>query len=230
MSTVALQSATSSPGTASGGAGEARASLADNFDSFLKLLTAQLTNQDPLEPMNANEFTAQLVQFSGVEQSIKTNQMLDELIALTRGDQLSRSADYLGAEIEADGSAVRLSESGRAELSYRLDGPAAAVELSVHDERGKLVWRSAGEGQAGVHTVTWNGLTAAGERLPEGLYTLEVAATDAGGESVPASTSIAGTVDGVEIAGEQIMLSIEGVLVPLEALTALRHQPAEPLI
>ena len=210
-------------------ASDARVGLAGNFDNFLKLLTTQLTNQDPLEPLDANEFTAQLVQFSGVEQSIKTNQMLDELVALTRVDQLSRSADYLGAEVEADGSTIRLGASGTAALTYRLGKAAAAVDLTIRDERGASVWQAAGDGEAGAHTLAWDGSGATGRRLPEGLYSLEVTASDVAGRSIPASTSIAGTVDGVEYgADHQVMLSIDGVLMPLDALRALRRPAAEP--
>ena len=225
MSTVTPPTASSPAGPSA--SSEARASLADNFDSFLKLLTTQLTNQDPLQPMDANEFTAQLVQFSGVEQSIKTNQMLDELISLTRADQLARSADYLGAEVEADGATVRLTAAGPANLTYRLEDPAAAVELSIRDAQGKLVWQAPGVAEAGAHAIAWNGRSSTGERLPEGLYTLEVAAIDGAGRPLTAATGIAGTVDGVEITGDQIMLSIEGVLVALGAVTALRRAPAD---
>jgi hypothetical protein len=82
--------ATSAAGSAAGKAGTARISLADDFDSFLQLLTAQLKAQDPLAPMDANQFTQQLVQFSEVEQAIKANDALGQLVALIRGDQLSR--------------------------------------------------------------------------------------------------------------------------------------------
>src|SRR5512132_470358 len=86
---------------ANASAAKSRIGLADDFDSFLQLLTTQLKHQDPLSPMDANQFTQQLVQFSSVEQAIKTNDVLGQLLSLVRSDQIGRSLDYLGAEVEA---------------------------------------------------------------------------------------------------------------------------------
>ncbi|TVQ38780.1 MAG: flagellar hook assembly protein FlgD, partial [Geminicoccaceae bacterium] len=83
-------------------------SLAEQFDGFLVLLTTQLKNQDPLSPMDANEFTSQLVQFTGVEQSVNINQKLDRMLALMGADRLGPGTAYLGKEVEAIGDKVVL--------------------------------------------------------------------------------------------------------------------------
>lgn len=202
---------------------DAAIGLAENFDSFLKLLTTQLTNQDPLQPMDANEFTAQLVQFSGVEQSIKTNRVLEELVGLARADQFARAAAYVGRQVTVDTAALRLDAGGAAEAFYRLADPAASVTFRIRDESGRVVFEGAGDGRAGSHTVPWNGLDQQGQRLPAGLYRVEVQATDGAGQPLDVETSISGTVDGVEINGAgRLMLSVDGVLVPSDALLALR--------
>lgn len=212
--------------TATQGSSSARVGLADNFDSFLQLLTAQLKAQDPLSPLDANKFTEQLVQFSGVEQSIKTNEVLAQLVALVRTDQLGRAADYIGAEVEAAGQTVRLGGDVPATLHYGLDAAATEVTIDIYDETGQLVSSTAGDTGPGVHSLTWDGLDPNGNRLPDGLYRFEVSAVDAGGEPLPVGTTLAGIVDGVEVAGDGLMLSVGGVLVPLDAVTAIRRPVA----
>lgn len=204
-----------------------RIGLAENFDSFLKLLTAQLTSQDPLSPLDANQFTQQLVQFTAVEQAIKTNATLGELLTLVRGDQLTRTAQFIGAEVEAGGETLRLGPERQAQLHYRLEQPAASVAIGIRNEGGELVFATSGETGAGEHRLAWNGLDARGRPLPEGLYRVEITATRARGEPVPVSTAIRGTVDGVELAGDHLLLSVDGVLVPAAAIRAIRA-PASP--
>jgi flagellar basal-body rod modification protein FlgD len=217
----------SNPGaaaTASAGASN-RIGLADNFDSFLKLLTAQLKSQDPLSPLDANQFTQQLVEFSGVEQALKTNDTLTQLVALVRSDQIARSIDYLGAEVETKGQTITLGGAQPAEVRYRLDRAASSVAISIYDSAGRRVATRQGEATAGSHSVPWNGRDQSGQALPDGLYRVEVAASDAAGEAVPVQTSLRGIVDGVEIDGDRLMLSVGGTLVPADALSAIRRPP-----
>lgn len=199
-----------------------RIGLAENFDTFLKLLTTQLTSQDPLAPLDANQFTQQLVQFTGVEQAIKTNAALGDLLALVRADQLARSTQYLGAEAEAGGETVRLGPGHQALLHYRLEQPAAKVAITVRNEAGEPVFAIEGDGRSGTHQLPWSGLDSWGRALPEGLYRVEIAATRERGEPVPVTTTIRGIIDGVEFAGDRVLLSVAGVLVPSEAIRAIR--------
>jgi flagellar basal-body rod modification protein FlgD len=200
--------------------------LADNFDNFLKLLTTQLQSQDPLSPLDATRFTEQLVQFTGVEQAIKTNDVLGQLVALVRADQMARAVGYLGAAVEAEGQTVRLDGDGPATVRYRLDQTAAEVAISIYDEAGRLVGGRQGATSSGVHDVPWDGRDPSGAQLPEGLYRVEVSASDAAGAPVPVSTTIVGTVDGVEMLGERLMLSVDGVLLPIDSITTVRRPPA----
>jgi flagellar basal-body rod modification protein FlgD len=216
--------ATASSATSS--AGNSRIGLADNFDNFLKLLTTQLQSQDPLAPLDATQFTEQLVQFTGVEQAIKTNDVLGQLVAMVRADQVARAVDYLGAEVEAKGQTVRLGAGAPASVHYKLDQPAAEVVISIYDAGGRLVRAQQGSGLAGTHTVPWDGRDQTGAPLPDGQYRIEVAAKGANGAAVPVSTTMTGVVDGVELLGERFMLSVAGVLLPLDAVTAIRRPPA----
>ena len=217
--------ASTATGAAAAGssATKSRIGLADDFDSFLQLLTTQLKHQDPLSPMDANQFTEQLVQFSSVEQAIKTNDVLGQLLSLVRNDQIGRSLDYLGAEVEAPGQSVRLDGSTPAAVGYHLDQPASEVVISIYDQAGRLVATRQGTGEPGNHSVAWDGRDQSGQPLSEGLYRVDVAARNAAGEPVTVGTSVRGTVDGVELMNDKVMLSVDGVLLPLDSVTSIRR-------
>jgi flagellar basal-body rod modification protein FlgD len=223
--------ATSAAATAAAaGVASSRVGLADDFDSFLQLLTAQLKAQDPLSPLDANQFTEQLVQFSGVEQAIKTNEALGQLVALIRGDQLARSLDYLGAEVVAASQTLRLGSTGStgsAQASYLLAQSAAQLRIDIYDGAGRLVASQAGPAAAGSHAIAWDGRAPNGARLPAGDYRFEVVASDAAGQRLPVATNIRGQVDGVEIDGERLLLSVDGVLLPADSVSAIYRPPVD---
>lgn len=228
MLTESIASGSAPAGASGKTAADAQIGLAENFNGFLRLLTTQLTNQDPLEPLDANEFTAQLVQFTNVEQSIKTNSMLEQLLAVTRSDQLASGADFIGAFVEVDAGTIQVGSSGPSgQASYQLTEPAATVELSIRNESGELVWQGSGNPARGSHEVPWNGLDVTGRRVDPGLYRVEVKAVDGAGRPVAADTAIDGLVEGVEFDGAGgMMLSVGGVLVPSTSVTSLRRPAA----
>lgn len=203
-----------------------RAGLADNFDSFLLLLTTQLQNQDPTSPMDADQFTQQLVQFSGVEQQIKSTETLTELLSFMQSQQLSQSVSYLGSEVEAGGDVVRLGEDGIAKVFYELDDLAKEVTVTISDELGQVVATLPGEIGTGRHSITWHGLGDNGFQYTDGSFKIGILAQDAAGKSVSATTTVSGIVDGVELDDGQTKLSVDGVLMPLNQVTAVRTPTA----
>src|SRR5262245_12081217 len=123
---------------------KAASQLTSNFDTFLTLLTTQLKNQDPLEPMDSSEFTQQLVQFSSVEQQINANKNLETLIALTKARSSTDAVSYLGRNVTVtDGSGALV--GGSARWSYDLSNAAANTGVVVTDSRGRLVFVGRGE-------------------------------------------------------------------------------------
>ena len=135
--------------------------IASNFTEFLQLLTTQLKNQDPLSPLDTNQFTQQLVSFSQVEQAIDTNKNLQTLIALQNASQTVSALPLVGRTIEyADGTAPLA--NGQASFSYTLPSNAAAATLAVVDANGKTVFTRTAETAAGRHGFTWDGTTSAG--------------------------------------------------------------------
>ena len=170
---------------AAGRIGAGTTSLFSNFETFLSLLTAQLRNQDPLSPVDSNEFTGQLTQMAGVEQQLLTNDLLTSLLAAQQGTGLTTAATYIGKEATAVWSATRI-EDGAASWSYELAGEASEVTLQVLDGSGNVVWSGEGPGKTdGVHDFTWNGQTTGGGQVADGgVYTLKVVAKDGAGKAV----------------------------------------------
>jgi flagellar basal-body rod modification protein FlgD len=157
---------------------QSRVSLAENFDTFLTLLTAQLQNQDPLSPMDSNQFTQQLVQFSQVEQQIKTNEQLETMMEQSRAASAGTALSYLGRTAILDSKVTALKE-GSATWSYGLPDAAASLKIEVRNAKGVTVYSttSADRGQ-GSHLFQWDGKNNQGELQPEGAYQIVVTARD----------------------------------------------------
>jgi flagellar basal-body rod modification protein FlgD len=196
----------------------AQSRLAENFDTFLTLLTAQLKNQDPLSPMDSTQFTQQLVQFSQVEQSITQNQNLETLIGLTRSRTSADAVAYLGKTLTfTDGSGPLI--GGSAKWTYNLEGQASATALTVTDSRGRVVFSAPGETGNGAHEFTWNGKDNAGNQLPDGYYALTVRALLANGNPVASTMKSTGVVTEVDLSGSEPLLMIGPMTVPLSFAT-----------
>lgn len=199
-------------------------SLSDTFDNFLLLLTTQLKNQDPLDPMDSAKFTDQLVSFSGVEQQIKTNDKLDQLLSGQTTNQAAQAVGFLGKDITAEGDKVGLS-NGSATVSYDLAKAADKVEILLTDSTGKTVRRVAGPTEAGSHVLTWDGTDDYGNTVADGSYTVQVRATDADGNTVDATTYTSGTVTGLQTIDGAMQLMVGDTPVSLDKVTSI-HEPA----
>ena len=199
-----------------------RATLAEQFDGFLVLLTTQLKNQDPLSPMEANEFTSQLVQFTGVEQSVNMNKKLDQMLSLMAADTLGPGTAYLGKDIEAVGNQVLLGDTGGTRFGISLPPNVAAALVTVLDGNGQPVRVLQASAVPGEQSVFWDGLGAGGARVPPGTYKLRVDAVDPSGRVLQASTSVTGTVTGVESRYGGIVLTVGDREVALADVRSVR--------
>jgi flagellar basal-body rod modification protein FlgD len=192
-----------SQGGSTSGAAAASTSLADNFDTFLHILTAQIQNQDPLEPLDSSEFTQQLVQFSGVEQQIRANQQLETLISATRSNAGAALSGYLGAEAELSSAGAHY-RGQPVTWRYALPQDAAVASITVTDGKGKVVYAEAAERSAGSHDFTWNGqLTGGGAANPDNVYYLNVVATDAEGAAIEPSHTLRAVITGVDLSYDE---------------------------
>ena len=210
------------PKAEAGASGSALNKLANDFDSFLTLLTTQLQNQDPLEPLDSKEFTSQLVQFTSVEQAIQSNKNLEKLIALTGGNTSSAAFAYIGQEIRTSNSSTNLT-GGFAKWSYEVDPAAASSAISVKDAKGNTVFTQEGKTGAGLKEFIWDGKDKNGASFPDGVYSLSVTAVSADKKPVSTKVFTTGTVNNVEISGDEPTLFVGGVKVSLKEIIAVSH-------
>lgn len=205
---------------------DASTSLTETFDTFLSLLTTQLQNQDPLDPMDTEQFTQQLVSFSQVEQSIAANQKLDQLVELQTTSQLSTGVSYIGKSVEVVTDQLML-DGGSATLTYGLERKAAQTVISIVDQNGRPVRTVNGETDPGRHEFVWDGRDANGVELPDGLYGFRVDPVDNEGTPVELASASIGRVTGVEIVDDTLTLNIGELGVPFDKVFAVREDAGE---
>ncbi|MFM2042810.1 MAG: putative basal-body rod modification protein FlgD [Pseudomonadota bacterium] len=186
--TTALAGATEAG--AAGGNSAAQVRLASDTQSFLKLLTAQLTNQDPLSPVDPTQFVAQLAQFSTVEQAVESNTRLGEVLSQLRASGDRMDLAYLGREVEVESDRITLSAEGATQARYTVPEGADRVTLRILDADGTVV-RTLPAGTApGPRDLIWDGRGDGGGPLAPGSYRVEVAAQDSAGKALAAPVTI----------------------------------------
>jgi flagellar basal-body rod modification protein FlgD len=198
--------------------------LASNFETFLTLLTTQLRNQDPLSPVDSNEFTAQLTQMAGVEQQLLTNDLLKGLLAAQGGSGLSGAANYIGRDATAAWSATKYAD-GEATWSYELAANAGTATLQVLDSKGKVVWEGAAPDKTtGMHDFKWDGRSTTGNpAVEDGVYTLKITAKTSGGQALDAQVLTRGRITGVEMYDGAPYLTVGNSILPLSSVIALEE-------
>jgi flagellar basal-body rod modification protein FlgD len=190
---------------------DAGAALSGNFDTFLKILTSQIQNQDPLQPTDSAQFTQQLVQFSNVEQQIKTNTQLTSLLTQNRTATGASLAGYLGqtAEINQNGADF---EGQTVNWKYNLPSSAAKAVVTVSDANGKIVYSGDAATGEGEHAFDWKGELFGGGTAPKGAYYINIVAEDANAAKINATYSVLATVTGVDLTyGDPALTTSAGV-------------------
>lgn len=204
-----------------GQAANDRNSIAQDFDTFLTLLTTQLQNQNPLDPLDTNQFTAQLVQFTEVEQSIKLNDNIERLVKVSTANAITNIVSFLGGEVTIDGADAVLS-GGSASWDYTVDENSDAAIFSVLDSSGVPVYSETRSISAGTSEFTWNGTTHTGGVAPGGTYTLSITATNNSGVALNVSTDSVGTVQGVDLSGGEPVLLVDGKEITLDQIKSVK--------
>lgn len=205
-------------------AASSQATFGKNFDTFLKLLTSQLQNQNPLSPMDTTQFTQQLVQFSSVEQAIKQNSNLETLISMQRNSQSANAVNYIGKTVDMSGDRVGL-VGGEGKITYSLPETAGRVLINIYDTSGKLVTRKEGSTEAGSNIVKWDGRSDTGSQLPDGDYNVEISALNGTGGPITIDKKVSGTVTAVDYANGTVLLTVNGTKLPLSQLASVRGVP-----
>lgn len=202
------------------------ARLAENFDTFLQLLTTQLRNQNPLDPLDTNAFTQQLVQFSSVEQQLKTNDFLAALVASNANSVQTNAVSYIGKIVSAEGTRSELI-GGKAMWNFSLQ-ENATVTVTIRDSTGATAYSQTGPLQAGTGAFEWDGKRSDGTTAPPGTYTISMTGTNADGRNVAISTEFTGTVTGIDFTGSEPVLLIGTTRVNLSGVTSIRAVPQAP--
>jgi flagellar basal-body rod modification protein FlgD len=206
--TTALPASSSSSSASSANA-LASSQLAGNFQSFLTLLTTQLQNQDPLSPLDTNQFTQQLVEFAGVQQQLNTNDSLTTLVSLQQTAQSTQALGFVGKTAVVSGSTAAVVNGA---ATWELSVPTAAnVNVTITNSTGQTVYSnnysvSAGSNQA----FNWDGKGNDGTQWPDGQYKLTATGTDSAGNPVAVTTEIQGVVNSVDLTQSPPLLSING--------------------
>jgi flagellar basal-body rod modification protein FlgD len=183
--------------------------LADNFTAFLQLLTTQLRNQSPLDPLDTNQFTQQLVQFAQVEQQLKSNTQLETLVNIAQNSDKTAAIAFVGQRVVIDGATARL-DSGGATWAFAVDKPASA-DVTITDKNGQVAYTGSFTVEPGTQVFTWDGKGNDGSQWPAGDYTISVVAKDASGQSVAISTEVQGVVEGADLTKTPPLLQMGGL-------------------
>ncbi len=170
----------------------------EDLNKFLNLLVTQLKNQDPLDPMDATEFTAQLVQFAGVEQQIFANSNLEKLLKLEETNQISSLVGLIGKTVEAEGRTLPL-QNGKGTLSYVMPAGANKATITITSSAGLTVYTGDADTSVGKHTFNWDGKNNGGLLQNDGAYNILVSGTDNQGNLLEIQHSVSGRVTGVGI-------------------------------
>ncbi len=212
----------SASNTSASNADAAFKTLSGDYQNFLKLLTVQLQNQDPTNPTDTNQLTQNIAMLSTVEQQINTNKNLEKLIDIYNATQYNSVVSYIGKQIEAPGAGGSLT-SGQALFVYYLQDEANVVDYTITDEAGNVVYNGKGTTTRGRNEINWDGKGNSGEIMPNGVYTLEVAAKNASGDTVTSQIYTTGIVNAVDSVAGQVYMSIGELSIPIGQITSIRE-------
>ena len=218
--TSAIASAVTATGSRGGTADAATAELTGNIDTFLKLLTTQLRNQDPTDPMDPNQMVGQLSQFAMVEQQIAVNRHMNSLISLQRSAVMLDAAGLVGQKVEVESGSIDLRGGATQAIALpSADGAVRQVRIAITNQAGDKVREAVVPLDASGSSWTWDGRHDAGRVAADGTYSVTVAGLDSSGRSRRSITSaVSGTVTSIERSGDLAMLALGTLVVPADAL------------
>lgn len=215
---ASIKAPTAAAGSAASATGSAQTSLTNNYNDFLKLLMTQLQNQDPTSPMDTNQFTSQLVQYSSVEQQIATNTSLTQLIQLTQGGEVLQASSLVGKPVTVTSDRIAL-QGGKGGLQF--DAPTAGpVSIGVYSDSGVKLREAVVDSQAGRNTWSWDGQDSQGKAVLDGAYRTVVSG-QAGGAAQSLPFTVSGTATGVQKSGNALQVQLGALKVDLSAVQSL---------
>ena len=213
VATAAARSSSSATGSS------ALASLSNNLGNFLSMLMTQLQNQDPTSPLDTNQFTSELVQFSSVEQQIQTNSSLTQLITLTQAGEVMQGTAMIGKRVIAATDHVPL-QNGQGTINFST--PAAAqVNIAITTDAGVKVRDATLSANAGANSWTWDGTDNKGKAVTDGAYHVAVTTADAKGVANALAFTVTGTATGVTSESNAVRLQLGTLGVDFSAVRSV---------
>jgi flagellar basal-body rod modification protein FlgD len=224
MSTVSAATAASTTSAASQVTVAGSQEIAGNFNTFLQLLTTQLQNQDPLSPLDTNQFTEQLVEFASVEQQINENSNLQTLISLQQTSAATQAMQFLGSSVTVNSSAATLANATGQSATWNLNSAAPATgNVTITNSSGATVYTGTTTLSTGNQTFSWNGKGNNGITYPDGTYTMAITATGANGTAVTVSPQVQGTVTAVDVSQSPPQVTVGGQSYPISSIQSITN-------
>lgn len=188
-------------------------------DDFLKMLLAQLKNQDPLKPVDGTDFAAQLAQFTSIEQLTNMSTQLASLASSQAAMTNTTAIDLIGKQVTAGGGNTVTVSGDTAQITYNLEKNAKQVTVNIYDASGSQIDSLEFNSQSqGVNTITWNCAD-----LPKGNYKFDVTATDTSGNSINTQGIISGTVTDVKFKNNVIYITVGGQDIPMSSVLSVKR-------
>lgn len=222
-----ILSSISDASSATGGtkSGDDAENLQDDLNRFLNLLVTQLKNQDPLDPMDSNEFTSQLVQFASVEQQIYQNANLEKLVNAQETSQISSMVNFIDKTIEVDAERFPL-ENGQAEFTYTMPAGAKSASIIIRSPAGLTIYEQDANLDQGQHTFEWDGRNSAGQTMADGEYSAIITGLSNQNELLNISQTAFGRVTGIGIDNGVTSLFMGDIEVPQTKVLSVKESPA----
>ncbi len=197
-------------------------------DSFIKLFLAQLNHQDPLSPMNTENFGAQIAQFSTVEQLYNANESLEDIKGIQSGDSKYHALDLMGKEVQAQSDKVVLGKDSSAKGAFYLDTAAEGCVIRIYDDNGKAVKDIDLEDlPAGTHSFEWDGRDEDGNLRVAGVYTYDVSAVSPEGDFITAEKYVQGTVTRVSLYEDEPVIYVNDTPMSMEQIVNIKVPGSE---
>ncbi|PTS78497.1 flagellar hook capping protein [Sphingomonas sp. HMWF008] len=219
MSLIASTQNPATPVVAAPGS-TAKSTIGSDFNMFLKLLTTQMQNQDPLSPMDSAQYTQQLVQYSQVEQSVLQSGTLKDILASLSTQSVSQAAGFIGRDAEFDTAVAGLGAKP-ASWTYAAAGDVTTGTATITDALGKVVDTRTVALTGKNGSYSWDGLLPNGMKATDGAYTLSLSAQNAAGATIPITIRSIGTVTAVNAVNGVVTLGVNGAQLPVGKLVSL---------
>jgi flagellar basal-body rod modification protein FlgD len=207
MPTTVVSAPGTGTATSNNTASDKTTGIADNFQTFLTLLTTQLQHQNPMDPLDTNQFTQQLVQFAGIEQQLKSNEQLKSLVEIEKSAQATNALIYVGNNVSVDGSKAAFDKS--ATWNFQSEKETSAT-ITITNSAGQTAYSGNFALKKGGSSFVWDGKGNDGVQWPPGNYTLTATGKDSSGNNVAISTEVQGIVDSVDLTASPPLVSIGG--------------------